>query len=220
MRAKPGQLSKRFDSRHTEPLQELGRKLARWCRDNASRLEKSDPELPPGVVNRLADNWRPLFAIASIAGGDWPERVANAFAKLNELDDEDAQGVGEALLSDIRCVFGSEKVERLGSKDLCMKLANLEGMPWAEYGRRKEAISPNELARILKPFGIQTRSTKIDGGKVCRAYHLDGFQEAFASFLPPEGDASRYRATKAENIGDSGCLHPLPAPSEPLPVAD
>ena len=79
-RAKPGELRARFDSRHVESEAELCRKLARFIADNIVALESSDPKLPNGVFNRLADNWRPLFAIAEIAGGDWPERCAAAFA--------------------------------------------------------------------------------------------------------------------------------------------
>ena len=217
VRAKPGELSKRFDSRHAEPEKELCRKLARWCRDNGSRLERCDPALPSGVINRLADNWRPLFAIAEIAGEDWSSRVANSFAKLNERNDEDAQGIGGDLLSDIRIAFRDEKVKRLGSYELCVKLANLEGRPWAEYGRSKESISQHELAKILKPFGIHTRNTKMEGGKVCKAYHLEDFHDTFSRYLAPEGESSRYPATMPENIGDSEVLHPLPLDPKPLP---
>ena len=141
-------------------------------------------KLPPGVVNRLADNWRPLFAIADLVGGGWPQRLAGEFGRLNELTDEDGQGIGVALLADIRDVFADSGEERIGSYDLSMKLAGLEGRPWAEHGRRKEVISQNEIARILKPFGIQTRNAKFDDGHVRKAYHSEDFQDAFARYLP------------------------------------
>jgi hypothetical protein len=38
--------------------------------------------MPPGAYNRVADNWRPLFAIAHVAGGDWPRRALEAFNHL------------------------------------------------------------------------------------------------------------------------------------------
>jgi hypothetical protein len=38
------------------------------------------PSLPSGAFNRLADNWRPLLAVAQVAGGDWPARALDAFA--------------------------------------------------------------------------------------------------------------------------------------------
>ena len=58
------------------------RKLARWCADNFARLETADPTMPDTAFNRLADNWRPLFAIADVAGADWPARAAASFAAL------------------------------------------------------------------------------------------------------------------------------------------
>ena len=36
----------------------------------------------PGAFNRLADNWRPLLAVAQIAGGHWPARALDAFNQL------------------------------------------------------------------------------------------------------------------------------------------
>jgi putative DNA primase/helicase len=56
-RAKRGEITQRFDSRHTECERELCRKLARWCADNRHILESRDPKMPDGAFNRLADNW-------------------------------------------------------------------------------------------------------------------------------------------------------------------
>jgi hypothetical protein len=184
-RARPDELSKRFDSRHTEPEQELCRKLARWCRDNESLLTNCDPTLPPGIFNRVADNWRPLFAIAQTAGGDWPERAAAALAKLNGAQDTEEQGVGVALLHDIRTVFADGRLDRLGSSRLCLQLGNLEGKTWISHGRRGEPITPTELARVLRPFGIAPRNTKFETGAVLKAYHQEDFQDAFSRYLPP-----------------------------------
>ena len=71
-RAKRGEIKERFDSRRSDREHELRRKLARWCADNRPRLETCDPEMPDGAFNRLADNWRALFAIA----GDRGRRLA------------------------------------------------------------------------------------------------------------------------------------------------
>src|SRR5215469_18028092 len=84
-RAKAGEIRACFDSRHVEVDTNLCRKLARWCSDNRAALESCDPQLPPGVYNRLADNWRPLFAIAAVIGGKWPKRCADALAKLTSV---------------------------------------------------------------------------------------------------------------------------------------
>ena len=50
--------------------------------DNFAALKACEPGLPPTAFNRLADNWRPLFAIAQIAGAPWPELALASFNKL------------------------------------------------------------------------------------------------------------------------------------------
>src|SRR5262249_26307930 len=56
----------RFD--RTEHLDRLASKATRWAADNADRMRAADPLMPPGVFNRVADNWAPLLAIADVAG--------------------------------------------------------------------------------------------------------------------------------------------------------
>ena len=101
-RAKPGEIAARFDSRRTQRETQLCRKVARWTADNFDTLRDCEPQLPETAFNRIADNWRPLLAIAEVAGGDWPKRASEAFAKLTSTDDVDAQGIGTTLLADLR----------------------------------------------------------------------------------------------------------------------
>ena len=56
---------------HFEPLR---RQAARWAVHNAASLLSADPDVPTALSGRAADNWRPLIAIADLAGGDWPAR--------------------------------------------------------------------------------------------------------------------------------------------------
>jgi len=182
-RAKPGELSKRFDSRQIEHEKELCRKLARFVADNTARLQACDPKLPDGAFNRLADNWRPLFAIAEIAGGDWPERVSAAFLRLTSRDDVEAQGVGTALLTDIRQIFESNGVEKMPSATLCNSLAEIEGREWAEWGRARKPISTHQLARLLRRFKVLPRGIRV-GDETLRGYFLVDFTEAFSRYLP------------------------------------
>ena len=72
-RAKPGELKHRLVDGTSPVFEEIARKLARWAKD-LPELDL-DPEVPAFLHNREADLWRPLFAIAALAGGDWPERV-------------------------------------------------------------------------------------------------------------------------------------------------
>ncbi|HSU55226.1 MAG TPA: DUF3631 domain-containing protein [Candidatus Dormibacteraeota bacterium] len=56
--------------------------MARWTADNLAALKSCEPILPPSAFNRLADNWRPLFAIAQMAGGTWPSLALDSFDHL------------------------------------------------------------------------------------------------------------------------------------------
>ena len=47
----------------------------RWADDHAQAIGAIDPTMSEEIYNRVADNWRPLFAIADVAGGEWPDRV-------------------------------------------------------------------------------------------------------------------------------------------------
>jgi hypothetical protein len=184
-RAKPGELRKRFDSRRTESEQELCRKLARWCADNLGQLEACDPVLPGNAFNRLADNWRPLFAVAEIAGREWPQRAADAFTKLTGTEDSDAQGMGVMLLADIKRAFAAGGGVKMFSKTIIETLCGMSDRPWSEAHKGKP-ITETWLARRLRAFGISSRDVRI-GEQHFKGYELADFQEAFARYLPNEG---------------------------------
>jgi hypothetical protein len=183
-RAKPGEVHQRFDPRHVEHEMELCRKLARFVADNMTALELSDPKLPDCAFNRLADNWRPLFAIAEIAGGDWPKRATDAFTKLTSSADVDAQGIGTMLLTDIRDIFDRIEDDPVSVADLVDALVEMEDRPWPEFSYGKP-ITKVKLSRMLKRFGIVSE-LKREGKTVFRGYAKDAFNDAFARYTPYE----------------------------------
>jgi putative DNA primase/helicase len=183
-RAKPGELRERFDSRRTERERELGRKLARWCADHFAELEGRDPALPAGAFNRLADNWRPLFAVAEVAGGEWPGLAVEAFSRLRE--DEEDESLNVRLLADIRRVFRETGAERLASSELCGWLAELEGSPWAEYGPGRGPVTVYQVAEALKAFRILPQTLRLAPGDIRKGYCVGDFTEAFERYLKRE----------------------------------
>lgn len=200
-RAKSGELLERFDSRHIERETALCRKLARWCADNFAKLEVCDPALPSRAFNRLADNWRPLFAIAETAGGAWPQRAADAFAKLTSGTDMDAQGIGVMLLTDIRQALDEAPETRMFSDTLVSTLCAMADRPWLEAHRGKP-ITQNWLAQKLKQFRIASRSVRI-GNDTAKGYHRADFDESFARYLPPPEESKRHNVTTVGSIGES-----------------
>jgi putative DNA primase/helicase len=207
VRAKPDEIQVRFDPRRTEREAELNRKLARWASENFDQLKKCDPQLPQTAFNRVADNWRPLFAVAEVAGGDWPERAHNAFNKLTSTDRMDGQSIRVMLLADIKAVFTEKDTDGLPSGELAEALAEIEGRPWAEWGRMQKPITANQLARQLSHFCISPDRLRINEQQF-RGYKLEDFREAFDRYipsLPDVGDPNRHSVTKSDFTRENQC---------------
>ena len=201
----------RFNLQHVQYENELCRKLARWIADNREQIAACQPKLPEHLFNRIADNWIPIFAIAEVAGGDWPERCRQALIKLTTREDE-ADSLRVMLLEDIKQVFVGD---RMFSKDLIAELSKLSERPWPEVCRGKP-ITERWLARNLAAFGIRSKTLRIDEERA-KGYEADAFVDAFDRYLTPsmprEGDFMRdsvtYEAkpenlsmTKGENVTD------------------
>ena len=116
---------------HLEPLR---RQAARWVADNAISLGAADPVMPEALSGRAADNWRPLIAIADLAGGEWPARARRI---AQELGGRTEQTAGIMLLEDIKRTFIDHDIDRLFSAELAEKLSQMEDRPWPEWHHGK-----------------------------------------------------------------------------------
>src|SRR5262249_38175780 len=82
----------------------LAQKCARWAKDTKA-LRSADPRIPSGLINRAADNWRPLLAVADLVGGDWPRRARGAAVSLSGVEVGNDQSDGVQLLGDVRDLY-------------------------------------------------------------------------------------------------------------------
>jgi len=179
----------------------LARQLVRWTQENQVAIAATEPEMPTGVYNRAADNWRPLLAVAEVAGGNWLTRGQKAALASVEADIDDA-ALLELLLGDIRTIFTNRALDRIPSAVLAEALADMEGRPWAEYGRSEKPITPGKLARLLKPLVIVPENIRI-GDKVPKGYLLERFKEAFARYLAPQEASEPLHRHNADETGTS-----------------
>lgn len=210
-RATKGEVQGRFDSRHTEHEQRLNRKLARWAEDHIWQLGIADPNLPADLFNRAADNWRPLFAIVEAAGDGWPDRLKQAYHQITKgQDDETAAGV--MLLEDMQLIFEKRRVDRISSVELAETLEKMEERPWGEWGRSAKPITPRQIARLLKDFGIKPGSHR-SGNTVFKGYLLDDLKDAFGRYL---GDRS---VTELQTSNDAG-FSEIPSVTQRSDVTD
>lgn len=131
-------------------------------------------------ADRIADNWRPLFAIADLIGGQWPETARKVAVTLSGQTEADIS-VGGQLLADIHKIFDERGVERLSSEELCRALKEIEDRPWGDW--KGWGLKKNQLADLVKPFGIRPRTVRV-GEKTPRGYVYTDFEDAFDRYLP------------------------------------
>jgi hypothetical protein len=84
-------------------LAELQRKLDIWSRTISSLDRPERPEVLKHQPGRVFDNWRPLIAIADLAGSRWPQLVQDAIAEAIGVERQLSQV--ERLLLSIRKAF-------------------------------------------------------------------------------------------------------------------
>jgi len=155
----------------------LRRKCRRFSQDIAAMVKNASPQIPDGLDDRAADNWRPLLAIADAAGGRWPQLARNTALQLARAN-EPEESLGVRLLADMKKVFAG--AEFLKTKFLIERLSQIEEAPWGSFcdGR---PITPRKLANLLRPFGIKPTHQKAGNG-----YLRKDFQDAWKRYLPGE----------------------------------
>jgi hypothetical protein len=197
----PGDVAEDFEHLDDAELRMLRGQFARWAADNMKSLRRARPAVPEGFYNRVACNWRPLLAVADLAGGDWPRLVREA---AEALTGKEPGTVYAETLAAIRTILGDN--ERMFSEDLAKELHAIEGGPWAEWGRSGKPISQNALARLLKP--ITPEQIRI-GYESKKGYERHQFRDVFDRYLPPapgETPSQPKHRNKCDEIRTSATL--------------
>ena len=176
-------------------FEELRRCCARWAQDHLEELREADPEVPPELHDRAADNWRPLLAIADAVGGSWPERARRVAATLSGTEASEDGSAGTMLLADIRDTFSARETDVMESKAMLTALLAREDRPWGEW-RRGQPLTAIGVAKLLKNFSIKPRKIRI-GTETIRGYRLEWFRDAFSRYLPPESEHPEQSAPEA-----------------------
>ncbi len=176
------------DADNDEAFPTLRSKLLRCSSDNLATLKKARPAMPTGYTNRLEDNFTLLFAIADLAGGDWPKKARAAALKLTPAE---AASLGERLLAAFRDLF-IKHGNKLPSERIPKLLETSKDPEWADYRGQGHTITQHQIAALLKPFGIRPkhlsyRTQKGALSQVVRGYDASQFETAFKHYLPSAG---------------------------------
>jgi hypothetical protein len=183
-----------------KPLYE---RVERWAQSNADALRTARPGLPDELGDRAADVWEPLFAIADLAGGEWPIQARQDAIALSRSVDAEDQSTGVTLLADIKAIFAELGLDRIRSADLIVELCRRDESPWADFNKGK-SINATQVARILKQYGFGPDKWRGDNGTE-RGYVLPKFKDSFERYLPTLGNAATAAtaATESESRSES-----------------
>jgi putative DNA primase/helicase len=195
-RMRPGDDPEPLREGRTSHLEILSRKAARWVLDHLDMLSTAEPKMPATLYARAADNWRPLFAIAGVAGGEWLNRITRIAAKLNARQED----LSVMLLHDVAAMFGLRGVDRLSSEEIVSALAEMEDRPWPEW-KSGRPITRTQLAKVLGRFEIIPITVRLATGKTPKGYRLKSLSEALAHYPSPE-NAKAPQALERKEAGD------------------
>lgn len=174
-----------LDERAINSLKKLKRRVKRWCVADQEAMKRAVPEIPEELQNRAADVWTPLFAIADIAGGGWPDLARDAAKRLVK---KEQPSLGSQLLSDIQKIFANRGDKKIASSNLVKELAALEGRPWPDFEGHR-GITATAVAKLLASYRISPKNLRF-GDRVLRGYEKRQFKDAFGRYLRPRIKAS------------------------------
>src|SRR5262249_32456396 len=116
----------RFRRREVRPAgEELRDRLMDWITPQADALHRLRPELPDELDDRAQDIWEPLLAVATLAGGDWPQRAWQAALEQSGGAAREDESITAQLLRDIHYVFDNGAGTRLRTADLIEHLSHI-----------------------------------------------------------------------------------------------
>jgi Protein of unknown function (DUF3631) len=159
----------------------LRRKLTRWAADNVAALKDARPAMA-GLNNRIAKNWKLQFAVADLAGGDWPKLARQAAIKFMRERREPSESKRMlAAFYELAVKHGT----MLASANVERWLTADKDGEWADFRGRGRPITRREIALLLDAHEIHPRVIHPDGHTAERGYCVadEPFTKAFRHFL-------------------------------------
>lgn len=182
-----------------EPLgHALRDELALWAESVVDGARELVPQEVPGVVDRNADVWEPLLAVAELAGGPWPARARDAAVKFIAATKKSVEPtLGVLLLADIHLCFGDQ--EQMSTAELIESLIALEESEWAEI--RGRPLDPRTLAKLLRDFEIRSTGIRLPDGSTPKGYKRSMFHDAWKRYLPNPGGSATSATSATARAG-------------------
>lgn len=208
MTRRSGPALPKWRTRDRAYIQQLMAEIVRWAADNADAImqARNALSLPDWLSDRAEDAWAILFAVAHVAGGDWPARMSHACQRIQAaakaLEEHDLL---EVLATDLVVLLqGHDK--KVYSRTLVDELRAIEDGVWNEY--RPRGLTQCSLADMLKQLeGPAPRTVRIGGGSA-KGYFVADLLAACRPYAFRQGDEDTTMLRQANgepaNAPDSG----------------
>lgn len=162
-------------------------KLATWAKLVGPKVQDAWPDLPSGIVDRPAEVWEPLIAIADAAGGEWPTTARDACVALNRVAQDRRVSLGIRLLADLKMIF--KDAIALHTETILERLTRGEehgleaDAPWENL--RGQPLGKRGLASMLKAYDVHPLKVKV-GGLALQGYRREHLHDAWTRYLPED----------------------------------
>jgi len=187
---------KRYAEAEAKPIREA---LQEFGDEARGKIDLDARTIPGDIRDRDADVWAPLFAVADVAGGEWPKRVTEAARwSISARVDDSADSPGLRLLRD--CAEILESCKTCEPDWLRTQLFNMSDAPWSTWGKKNDTgITTFALKQWLKDYGIKPKTVRV-GGSPVKGYHINQFKDELARYPGPEPEGGGYTGYNGYNV--------------------
>lgn len=200
-RRAPNEAVEQFRLRQHEPQGHAIRdRLAAWAGEHGPDMGRAWPVMPPGIVDRPAECWEPLLAVADAAGGDWPARAREACVAINAATAARGQSLGVRLLIDLRKLFDASGAVAMPTADILVRLCGeapyardeddegvfLTEAPWRDL--RGSPLDERGLANLLRRYDARPVKIKV-AGRSLQGYRREDLWDAWQRYAPTPQEA-------------------------------
>jgi hypothetical protein len=185
---------------------DLREQCTKFAIEHRDAIAGAKPQIPKALNDRAADIWEPLFIIADLVGGDWPEKARTAAIALT-TGAQQSSPTGSLLL-DLASIFHHPfKQERISSEALIymLNLQHYADRPWRE-ARNGKPITEIWLSKQLRPYGVRPKNIRFEK-KQGKGYYLADLEPAFR-YIPRFEFENLKAEVMARNTSDT------PSPAE------
>ncbi len=180
-----------------------------WALRASEDLGRARPQVPSVLNDRAAELWEPLLVIADLAGEDWSVRAREAAIALHSGPQAQDETVGVVTLQAVIETIEAHGTDRLPTKAILGDLVKRDDGPWAEWWGRAVAAGDFQgpaarLAKMLKPFGVVSKTIRLPGEDTIKGYVLVDFTDARARYCPPGPVDTPRAVTSVTTQGNQG----------------